>query len=222
MAENVAQNESFVLSKVPPFYGSIKEVPYFFQGHMSNFKVTRGEKLTIWLWFEHFRLVTPIQIYGWLWNDTHSIWGQGRFLRSSIKFQCHTSLKVGFGSNLCMITRPVTPIKSLRFALFGFKLMITGLFSCTHLCENAGQYGVCSWLVYLITLPKYSPMFAWHFRSWWKTSNYSAYLFPIQLLTHPATSVCNEVADGVWTPHSQEGSVPNRVEEDFLAWAIGK
>ena len=40
------------------------------------------------------------------------------FSRSSVKFQCHTGQKVGFGSNLGKITRPVTAIKSLRFALF--------------------------------------------------------------------------------------------------------
>ena len=27
------------------------EVPYFFQGHASKFKVSRTEKLTIWIWF---------------------------------------------------------------------------------------------------------------------------------------------------------------------------
>ena len=51
--------------------------------------------------------------------------GTGSLLsfRSSIKFQYHTVQKVGFGSNLGKITRPVAAIKSLRFALFICKVI---------------------------------------------------------------------------------------------------
>ena len=42
------------------------------------------------------------------------------FSRSSVKFHCHAGQKVGFGSNLGKITRPVAAVKSLIFALFQF------------------------------------------------------------------------------------------------------
>ena len=49
-----------------------------FQGHMSNCKVMRGEKLTISRRFERLRLVILIQMIWWLVNETHSVKGQGR------------------------------------------------------------------------------------------------------------------------------------------------
>ena len=43
-----------------------------------SFMVTWGEKLTIWLWFQCFRLVILLKIIGWLRNNTYSFQVQGR------------------------------------------------------------------------------------------------------------------------------------------------
>ena len=44
-----------------------------FEGHRSNFKVTRDKKLPILTWIERFRTVTPVWIHPWLWNDAQSL-----------------------------------------------------------------------------------------------------------------------------------------------------
>ena len=50
----------------------------FFQGHLSNFKVTRAKEAAIWLWFERFQKTTPIWIHGWLKNYTLCFYEHGR------------------------------------------------------------------------------------------------------------------------------------------------
>ena len=53
-------------------WSSIEEVPYFLQGHMSNFKVTRDQKNTDFARIERFQTVTPVRIHRWLRNDAQS------------------------------------------------------------------------------------------------------------------------------------------------------
>ena len=47
--------------------------PIFFQGHLSNFKVTWLKKVSIFTQIGHFRTVTPVWIHQWLWNDAQSL-----------------------------------------------------------------------------------------------------------------------------------------------------
>ena len=79
-------------------WSSIGEVPYWFQGHPSNFKVTWDKKLPILTWIERFRTVTPVWIPPWLWNDAQSLMKYRRdalfFSRSSLKLQGHTAKKI--------------------------------------------------------------------------------------------------------------------------------
>ena len=51
---------------------SIGDVPYCFQGHPSNFKVTQDKKLPIFTRIECFRTVTQVW-HQWLWNDAQSL-----------------------------------------------------------------------------------------------------------------------------------------------------
>ena len=44
-----------------------------FQGHPSNFKLTRDKKSLILIWIERFRTVTQVWIHRWLWNDGQSL-----------------------------------------------------------------------------------------------------------------------------------------------------
>ena len=50
-----------------------KRCPIVFQGHPSNFKVTRLKKSSILTQIGHFRTVTPVWIHQWLWNDAQSL-----------------------------------------------------------------------------------------------------------------------------------------------------
>ena len=63
------------------------------QGQRSNVKVT---EVTTQL--NRFRTVTPVWIHKWWWNDAWSLMllmrGALLFLRSSVQFQGHTSLKI--------------------------------------------------------------------------------------------------------------------------------
>ena len=63
------------------------------QGQRSKVKVT---EVTTQL--SRFRTVTPVWIHIWWWNDTYSLMllrrGALLFLRSSVKFQGHTALKI--------------------------------------------------------------------------------------------------------------------------------
>ena len=91
------------------------------QGHLSTFQVTRSETLSLWLRYERFCLITPIQIIEWLRNDTQKQ-GRGSVLVFEVIYQISMShcWKIGFGSKLGNITRPVAAIKSLRFAFCVF------------------------------------------------------------------------------------------------------
>ena len=51
-------------------WSSIEEVPFCFQGHPSNFKVTGLKKNDrFWPKLGFFGLLTPVSIHRWLWND---------------------------------------------------------------------------------------------------------------------------------------------------------
>ena len=50
-----------------------KRCPIVFQGHQSNFKVTRDRKSPISTRIERFRTVTPAWIHRWLWNDAQCL-----------------------------------------------------------------------------------------------------------------------------------------------------
>ena len=66
----------------------------FFQGHLSNFKVTRAEKSTILIRIAHFRTVTPDSYQ--MMHKAYSGIEEGPYCvsRSSVKFQGHTGLFV--------------------------------------------------------------------------------------------------------------------------------
>ena len=50
-----------------------KRCPIVFQGHTSNFKVTRLKKSSILTQIGRFRTVTPVWIHIWWWNDAYSL-----------------------------------------------------------------------------------------------------------------------------------------------------
>ena len=65
----------------------------FFQGHPSNFKVTRDKKSPIFTWIERFQTVTPVWIHRWI-EMMHKPWRSIEevpycFPMLSIKFQVH-------------------------------------------------------------------------------------------------------------------------------------
>ena len=50
-----------------------KRCPIVFEGHPSNFKVTRLKKSSILTQIKRFRTVTPVWIHQWLRNDVQSL-----------------------------------------------------------------------------------------------------------------------------------------------------
>ena len=54
-----------------------EKCPIVFQGHLSNFKVTRLKKSSILTQIWRLRAVTPVWTHPWLWNDAQS-WKQHR------------------------------------------------------------------------------------------------------------------------------------------------
>ena len=85
-------------------WSSIEEMPYCFQGHLLNFKVTRDKKIV----------------------DFETNWtfpGCNYSLISLVAREWYTKFEAAFESNLSKITRPVAAIKSLRFALFSFRTL---------------------------------------------------------------------------------------------------
>ena len=101
-------------------WSSIKDMPFCFQGHLSNFKVTRDKKSTIWIplseitrpiliRIERFRTVTPVWIHWWLWNDVQSLKQHRRcvllFFKVIYQIQGHARQKIAFER-----FRTVTPV----------------------------------------------------------------------------------------------------------------
>ena len=112
----------------------LEEVPYCFQGHPSNFKVTWLKKLSILTQIGHFWTVTQVWIHWWIWNDAQSLM---KYRRCALLFwgvihqisRSHRLKNRRFESNLSKITRPVAAIKSLRFALFIVNLFTSRFWS---------------------------------------------------------------------------------------------
>ena len=52
---------------------ALKRCPIVFQGHPSNFKVTRLQNSSNLTQIGRFRTVTPVWIHRWLWNDAQSL-----------------------------------------------------------------------------------------------------------------------------------------------------
>ena len=101
----------------------------FFQGHLSNLKVTQDKKSPILTQIEQFWTVTPVWIHQWIWNDAQCLtqYSRGVLLFSKIIHQISRSHELTnwwFQSNLGNITRPVAAIKSLRFALLDERLFL--------------------------------------------------------------------------------------------------
>ena len=93
-----------------------------FQGHPSNFKVTRDNKSLIQTRIERFRTVALVWSHRWLWNDQQSLkqHRSGALWFFKVIHQIsrpHELKNRRFESNLSKITRPVAAIKFLRFAL---------------------------------------------------------------------------------------------------------
>ena len=92
---------------------ALKRCPIVFQGHMSNCKVTRLKKSSIFTQIRRFRTVTPV----WIHQDykmMHKAWSSIEqapycFSRSYVKLQGHTAKK---SSILTQIRRfqTVTPV----------------------------------------------------------------------------------------------------------------
>ena len=75
-------------------WSTIEEVPYCFQGHLPNFKVTGDKKSLVLTWIGYFRTVTPVSIRRLLWNDAERLnYAQGLTLyrRSAPLFFSHRS-----------------------------------------------------------------------------------------------------------------------------------
>ena len=78
---------------------ALKRCPIVFQGHPSNFKVTRLFKLSNLTQIGCFRTVTQVWIHQWLRKMMHKAWSSIEevpycFSRSAVKFQGHTALKI--------------------------------------------------------------------------------------------------------------------------------
>ena len=75
----------------------VEYVPYCFSRSYVQFQGHKG-RTSIWLWFEHFWVITPFWIHSWLWNETHSMREVPYlfffFFRSHVKFQGHTDWKI--------------------------------------------------------------------------------------------------------------------------------
>ena len=96
-----------------------------FQGYLSNFKVTRGEELTIWLRFESLQLITPIQIIRWLQMTHIAFRGkQSLFIvfRMAMSHQPKDWIWVQFGqgywagqiSQSCLVSSEIT-IRTVKY-----------------------------------------------------------------------------------------------------------
>ena len=76
---NSSLNIPMALKCCTKFNAVRKRCPIVFQGHLSNFKVTRGKKLPILTRIELFRTVTEVWLHRWIWSDAKSFtlyrWG---------------------------------------------------------------------------------------------------------------------------------------------------
>ena len=70
---NFSLNSPMTMKRCIKLEATCKRCPIVFQGHPSNFKVTRDNKLPIWTRIERFRTVTIVWIHRWLWNDAQSL-----------------------------------------------------------------------------------------------------------------------------------------------------
>ena len=111
--------------------GVEKRCPIFFRSS-PKFKGHTGPKTTILTQIEHFWTVTPVWINRRVWNDAQRL---KRHARGSLLFSraiCQilrlhwpkNEWFFGCGSDLSIITRPFTAIKSFRFALFLFGIFV--------------------------------------------------------------------------------------------------
>ena len=95
---NSSLNSLMAMKRNTKLEAILKRCPIVFQGHPSNFKVTRYKKLPILIQIVYFRTVTPVYIHPWLWNDAQSLMWNRRgvllFPSSSIKFQGNTGWKM--------------------------------------------------------------------------------------------------------------------------------
>ena len=70
---NSSLNSSMALKWCTKLELGWQTCPIVFQGHPSNFKVTRDRKLPILTRIEHFRTVIPVRIHRWLWKDAKNL-----------------------------------------------------------------------------------------------------------------------------------------------------
>ena len=103
-------------------WSNIEEVPFVFQGHPSNFKVTQDTQPPILTRIERFRTVTQIWIHRWIWNDAQRLmqYRRGALLFYEVIYLISMSYGLKnrrFESNFSKINRLVADIKTLRFAL---------------------------------------------------------------------------------------------------------
>ena len=70
-----------------------KRCPIVFQGHPSNFKVTRDKKSPISIRIECFRTVIQVWLHWWVWNDAQSLmlYRRGALLFSNVIHQISRS-----------------------------------------------------------------------------------------------------------------------------------
>ena len=90
---------------------SIEQVPYFLSRSSIKFQGHTGQKITNFAQIERFWTVTAVWIHHWVWNDAQSLM---YFRRGALMFFVV----------IHQIWRSQA-IKSLRFALFGFHLVLT-------------------------------------------------------------------------------------------------
>ena len=70
---NFSLNSPMVMKWCIKLEPTWKRCPIVFQGHPSNLKVTRDNKLPILTRIKRFRTVTLVWIHRWLWNDAQSL-----------------------------------------------------------------------------------------------------------------------------------------------------
>ena len=78
--------------------GALERCPIVFQGHPSNFKVTRDKKLPILTRIQRFRMVTQVWLHRWLWNDAQALmWcRRGTLLFSKVIHQISRSHRIRY------------------------------------------------------------------------------------------------------------------------------